>query len=279
MERLEATGSGSGFSVEWLRLRESADAAARAGELVDLLRTRLPSRAPLVIRDLGCGTGAMGRWLARRLPCPQRWILHDRDPVLLTHASENLPATGMGGEPVTVETERRDITQLHADDLADTSLVTASALLDLLTADEVTALADACAEHPTLLALSVEGRVELTPPDPLDGEIEAAFNAHQRRTAEGRDLLGPDAVDFAAGEFERRGAVVHRHASPWRLGAAEAPLLAEWLRGWVAAACAHQPGLTAAAESYLDRRLAECADGALRAVIHHGDLLALPAGV
>ncbi|MFD9892929.1 methyltransferase domain-containing protein [Amycolatopsis sp. NPDC059027] len=270
---------GGGFSVEWLRLRESADAAARADELVELLRTRLPARAPLVIRDLGCGTGAMGRWLARRLPGPQRWILHDRDPVLLTHAGESLPATGMGGEPVTVETERRDITQLHADDLADTSLVTASALLDLLTAAEVTALADACAEHPTLLALSVEGRVELTPPDPLDSEIEAAFNAHQRRTTEGRDLLGPDAVDFAAGEFERRGAVVHRYASPWRLGAAEAPLLVEWLRGWVAAACAHRPGLTVAAESYLDRRLAECADGVLCAVVHHGDLLALPAGV
>ena len=41
-----------------------------------------------------------------------------------------------------------------------------------------------------LLALTVVGRVALTPAEPLDARIGAAFNDHQRRDG----LLGPDAV-------------------------------------------------------------------------------------
>ena len=71
-----------------------------------------------------------------------------------------------------------------------------------------------------LLALSVVGRVELAPADPLDSRVAAAFDAHQRRmTADGR-LLGPDAVAAAADGFRRRGAEVLVRPSPWRLGAA-----------------------------------------------------------
>lgn len=55
------------YAPEWLELREPADAAARAMELLDPLRIRLanlPGRSGLAIHDLGCGTGSMGRWLA-----------------------------------------------------------------------------------------------------------------------------------------------------------------------------------------------------------------------
>ena len=48
----------------------------------------------------------------------------------------------------------------------------------------------ACAGLPLLFALTVIGRVTLSPAEPLDARIGAAFNAHQRRG--GR--LGPDAV-------------------------------------------------------------------------------------
>ena len=53
-------------SPGWLDLREGADAAARAGELVARLRRRLPAGGRWVIHDLACGSGAMGRWLAPR---------------------------------------------------------------------------------------------------------------------------------------------------------------------------------------------------------------------
>jgi Methyltransferase domain len=258
---------------EWLDLRESADAAARATAPLAPLGAYLTGERP-VIRDLGCGTGAMARWLAGRLPGPQHWIMHDRDPVLLARAAASRP----GGADVTVAADRRDVTTLSAAELAGTSLVTASALLDLLTAEEVTALLAACAGRPALLTLSVDGRTELTPADPLDAEIAAAFNDHQRRVAGGRRLLGPDAPAVAAAAFERQGMTVRRYESPWRLGAGRAALIDEWLTGRVEAACEQRPDLAGPAEAYLRRRRAECAAGRLRVVVHHLDLLALPGG-
>ncbi|HET9144437.1 class I SAM-dependent methyltransferase [Actinophytocola sp.] len=259
------------FPPEWLALRAGADAAARSTDLLDHLRPRLTA-PDLVIRDLGCGTGAMCRWLAERLPGRQHWILTDRDPDLLARAAAALPAG------VTAETDLRDITRLTPADLAGTSLVTASALLDLFTSAEVAALAATCvsAAVPALFTLSVTGRVDLTPADPLDLDLAAAFNAHQRRVTAGRRLLGPDAADAAAAEFTRLGATVRRHPTPWHLGPAQSPLTAEWLRGWVSAAVAQQPDLAPAADPYLARRLAQCTAGHLTATVHHEDLLALP---
>ncbi|MCX4825619.1 class I SAM-dependent methyltransferase [Streptomyces sp. NBC_01142] len=282
------------YAPEWLALREGADAAARAAELLDPLREHLadqvdpaapmnpagPARrdAGLTIRDLGCGSGSMGRWLAPRLNGPQHWILHDHDPGLLALAAAQMPRTAADGSRVTVTTERGDITRLTADGLTGTSLVTASALLDLLTRDELDALAAACAVAgcPALLALSVAGRVGLTPADPLDAEIADAFNAHQRRVDHGRRLLGPDAATAASDAFARHGLTVQVQASPWRLGADESALTAEWLRGWVGAARDQRPDLAPDADSYLQRRLAACEAGELRAVVHHSDVLALP---
>ena len=76
---------------EWLRLREPADAAARASELVEKVRPYLPTHGGATIHDLGCGTGSMARWLAVRLPGPQHWVMYDRDDDLLTLAAADPP--------------------------------------------------------------------------------------------------------------------------------------------------------------------------------------------
>lgn len=265
------------YAPEWLRLREPADAAARAADLLDPLRIRLanlPGRTGgLVVHDLGCGTGSMGRWLAPRLDGPQHWILHDRDPYLLHFAAVGSPRAAADGSRVTVETRRGDVARLTPDALVGASLVTASALLDVLTREETDTLAAACAGAgcPALLTLSVAGRVELTAPDPMDEEIAAAFNDHQRRGG----LLGPDAVTAACEAFADHGATVKVHPSAWRLGPDEAALTAQWLRGWVGAAVEERPALAARAETYLAARLAACAAGELHVTVHHSDLLAL----
>ena len=230
-------------SPDWLSLREPADASARSAELAGRLGR------PRVIHDLGGGTGAMGRWLAPRLPGPQHWVVHDRDEALLELV--DVPAA-------TVETRVCDITRLQASDLAGADLVTASALLDLLTADELARIVRACAGIPMLLTLSVTGRVALDPPDPLDARIGAAFNAHQRRGG----LLGPDAVGRLPGIVR---------PSPWRLGPADAGLIAEWLEGWVGAACEQDPALEPGA--YLERRMAHTE---LAVTVDHADVLVPP---
>jgi hypothetical protein len=116
----------------------------------------------------------------------------------------------------------------------------------------------------------------LTPADPLDSPVAAAFNAHQRRETRRGRLLGPDAVAVAAEKFGRLGAEVLIRASPWRLGAGHAELAAEWFSGWVGAACEQEVGLTAEVHAYSRRRLAQAAAGELAVVVEHGDLLVLP---
>jgi Methyltransferase domain len=283
-------------SSTWLGLREAADAAARAAELVTLVRRRLASPSPnvrvprhgaalrterkappVVIHDLGCGSGSMGRWLAPLLPGRQHWIMCDRDTDLLERAAADMIDKAADGARVTVETRHRDITRLTADDFRGAALVTASALLDLLTVEEVERVAAACvgAGCPALLTISVVGRVDLTPADPLDTHIAAAFNAHQRRTTGGRRLLGPAAVDATVAACTRLGAATMVRPSPWRLGADDVDLMSEWYVGWLAAACEQRPELAGPTATHAHRRLAETAEGRLGVVVHHDDLLAL----
>ena len=265
-------------SPEWLLLREPADAAARSAELADRLGRQLAVAGRLVIHDLGGGSGAMGRWLAPRLPGPQHWVVHDRDPDVLELAATDLAGPAADGAPVTVETRRSDVAPPAPGDLAGASLITASALLDMLSVDELAAMVGACAEIgcPILLALTVVGRVALTPADPLDSRMAAAFNAHQRRTTTAGRLLGPDAVAAAVETLCSTGAEVLVRPSPWRLDAAHADLTAEWLAGWVGAACEQGPALAAEAGAYVDRRMAEASVGDLCVTVDHADLLMLP---
>ncbi|MEV7288964.1 class I SAM-dependent methyltransferase [Streptomyces sp. NPDC093252] len=258
------------YAPEWLELREPADAAARATDLLDPLRARLGPATGLVVHDLGCGTGSMGRWLAPRLDGPQHWVLHDRDPSLLHFAATHAPRSAADGSAVTVETRRGEVARLTPDALDGASLVTASALLDVLTADEIDTLAAACAGAgcPALLTLTVVGRVDLTPAHPLDGALTEAFNAHQRRTG----LLGPDAVTAACEAFSRRGATVHLRPSPWHLGPTRPALTTQWLRGWVTAAVEQAPHLEPRATPYLHTHLTHPP----QTTVHHTDLLALP---
>jgi hypothetical protein len=265
-EAVPADAAAVRVSPEWLSLREPADAAARSAELAECLSRRLATAGPLQIHDLGGGSGAMGRWLAPRLPGPQHWVVHDRDADLLELAVADAP------DSVTVEGSRSDITFLTPDDLAGATLVTASALLDLLTADALARMLAACAGCPMLFALTVAGRVTLTPQEPLDALMGAAFNGHQRRDRK----LGPDAVAAAVDHLRGTGAEVLVRPSPWRLGASRADLTAEWLDGWVAAACEQEPPLAAEAGAYRARRLAQAAAGQLEVTVDHADLLVLP---
>jgi hypothetical protein len=263
---------------QWLSLREPADAAARAGDLAEHVARRPPGTGRWAIHDLGGGAGAMGRWLAPRLPAPQHWVVHDLDADLLEVAAADLPGPAADGAAVTLETRHSDITRLRPGDLAGASLITASALLDLMTEEELLGLIAVCAEPgcPILLTLSVVGHVELTPADPLDGRVAAAFDAHQRRVTERGRLLGPDAVALAVEQFGRLGGEVVVRPSPWALGAGQAALAAEWFTGWVGAACEQEAELAAETSLYTRRRLAQAAAGELMVTVHHVDLLAPP---
>lgn len=270
----EPVRAGSG----WLRLREPADADARSAELVDIVRERLPA-GPLEIHDLGAGTGSMARWLAPQLDGPQHWVLHDRDADLLEVASGLPVPHARDGAQVTLETRLGDITRLDTGELHGASLITASALLDMFTAEELERFVASCAGAgcPALATLSVAGRVELTPSDPLDEGLMAAFNAHQQRRSNIGRLLGPGAVAAAVDALSRAGLEVLERPSPWCLAPDRRALAAEWLTGWIGAALEQDPSLVERTAPYVLRRRAQLAAGRLSVIVEHVDLLALPA--
>jgi hypothetical protein len=259
---------------DWLALREPADAVARSRDLAAALERSLPVGGTRVIHDLGGGTGSMGRWLAPLLSGPQHWVVHDRDEDLLALAAADPPPPGV----VTLEARLMDLARIEADDLAGADLITASALLDVLTATEVERLVSVCVAVgcPVLWTLSVVGEVAIVPADPLDRRVAAAFDAHQRRATDRGPLLGPDAVDLAVAAFRRHGAETVVRPSAWRLGPGEADLAAEWFEGWVGAAFEQDPMLAAEAGDYVRRRLAEARAGGLTVSVGHADLLVLP---
>jgi hypothetical protein len=275
----------SGFSAEWLSLREPADARARATVLEWELVATLAARGrdpglPWTAVDLASGTGSNVRHLAARLAGPQRWRLLDSDPSLLMRAVERSAGLrAADGAPVEIETQTLDLSRAAlAGACQGASLVTASALADLVSEAWLEQLAAACAGAGAvaLLALDYDGRRECVPAETGDTQALAAFNQHQRGDKGFGAALGAQATDVAADAFASRGFRVQRARSDWWLGPGEERLQAALLRGWAEAAIEAQPGARSTHEAWLARREAHLAAGASRLRVGHQDLLAIP---
>ncbi len=185
--------------------------------------------------DLACGTGANVRYLAGRLPVSAAWTLVDHDQALLDEARRRL-RHGPLGDDYTLTARRLDLSQLDAATVAGHDLVTASALLDLVSAAWIQALAQACraADAVVLLALTVDGRVECTPPHPDDELVRGLVLRHQRHDKGFGPALGPDAASVAEACFATEGFAVRTAHSDWVL---ESPRLQrELVEGWARAA-------------------------------------------
>ena len=80
----------TGFSADWLALREPADRRSRSASVLAATRLWADRRATpgcaLRVVDLGAGTGGNLRCLAPHLAAPQAWTLIDDDLRLLALA-------------------------------------------------------------------------------------------------------------------------------------------------------------------------------------------------
>jgi len=266
-------------SPEWLALREPEDATARSHELALAAAMNVPE-GPVIVHDLGSGTGSMMRWLAPLLPGPQNWILHDWNPDLIESAITRIRPQDRDRAAISVLARPGNLADVRASDLAGASLVTASALLDVLTSHEAHTIVNACVEArcPALLTLSVTGQVRLSPRDGLDAAFEDAFNAHQLRQAGNRRQLGPYGAPIARGLFTLAGWNVRQSTTEWRLDHGRQRLLIDWFCGWVDAAAEQEPRLRSEAARYRRLRMSQIGRGELAARIRHVDLLAWPRG-
>lgn len=279
----------SGFSADWLALREPADRRARAAALEAALAARLASVAPLSVVDLGCGTGSNLRALAPKLGARQSWLLVDRDPALLAAARRALAhwadRAETRGEGLLLAREGREIAVAFrlfdlssgAGPLLDPApgLVTAAALFDLVSAPWIRAFAREVAARAGAFhtALAYDGHEVWTPPHPADGAMLAAFHAHQRRDKGFGPAAGPAAGAALRAAFEAAGWTVDAAASPWRLGGDDRAMIEALAHG--AADAVAETGLVPAPEIAAWRAARIAAE---TCEIGHTDLVALPAG-
>lgn len=256
----------SGFDPDWLALREPADHAARAPSLLAAAVAAAGER-PVVV-DLGCGTGSTLRALSPRLPPTQRWRLVDHDPALIALAASGAP----------------EDTECHAADLRDTdalpldgaTLVTASALFDLVSADwfDRFALRLAAARLPLYAVLTYDGATEWTPPHPLDPVMIRALNEHQRSDKGFGPALGPGAPAHMRQTLQSLGYEVRTADSPWTLTGDHAALIAATSAGYARSAVELRAVTPAEAEEWLAFRRSQGDSGGM--LVGHTDLLVFP---
>lgn len=262
----------SGFSADWLALREPADRAARSPAVLEACRRCFAGRSAIVVCDLGSGTGAAVPAFGPFLPPRQRWVLVDNDPANLA-AAVRLRA----GEGIAIETRTADLAREPAPWPTDCDLVTATALFDLGSETWIGALSArmAAARLPLLATLTYDGQQSFSPAHTSDAAMLAAFNRHQRLDKGlGGPAAGPDGARLLAERLAAHGYHVQTGPSPWRLSSPrDARLIAAILEGWAAAAT--EAGLVPAAlaSEWLAARLARTD----AMTVGHTDLFAVPA--
>jgi hypothetical protein len=274
------------FDADWLALRASADARARSSALESALAVALSAAgaggeaAPWRAVDLACGTGANTVRLAPRLPGNAEWRLVDADERLLHLAGAacmQLVDVSRGRVAATIECA--DLAGPALEHVcAGATLVTASALLDLVSASWLERLAAACARARAvgLFVLDYDGRRACSPTDPDDRAAHEAFDRHQRGDKGFGPALGPAASAHATEAFRAHGYRVLRARSDWLLDARDAALQRQLLAGWARAAIEAAPAERARFERWLERRLALVDASGATLAVGHEDLLVLP---
>jgi len=266
------------FSAEWLALREPADHAARSARLTRAIAERIArsTRRPRIV-DLAAGAGSNVRYLAPYLPPRQQWRLVDHDAALLGAASRTIVPN-----VATIAADTFDLSTLDAPsahELVDgASLVTASALLDLVSDRFVGLLSAACrsAGAAVLFALTYDGRIACTPEDAGDAGVRDLVNRHQRRDKGFGPALGPAAADETVRRLDAAGFDVDRDRSDWTLGAGEGALQRALIDGWADAAVEMAPDRAAIVAAWRARRLARLDEGTSVIVVGHEDIAAWP---
>lgn len=276
------------FSQQWLETRERSDHAARNNALTDRLAQWLMRRyseaseggapkTPLQLIDVGSGRGSNPTYLIPRLPVPQQWILVEPDQSLLLVASARVEALDAPVKPLSGELTVSNIDALLP---ADADLITAAALIDLVSEPWLQAFASAIARRRSavLVVLSYSGNFELMPPHPLDEQVKALVNRHQHGDKGSGSALGPEATGVLEHYLRAEGYRVEVAGSPWRLGgsASDANVIDMLMVGWVQAACEQDPTSAKAISGWLQDRRAQLNGRELRVVVNHLDLLALP---
>jgi hypothetical protein len=276
----------SEFESDWLAAREAADHRARSRELTDELNQWLLSRygslppeihCPMQIVDIGTGRGSNALFLVPPLQVPQTWLALDQDAALLREARQRVELLDVPFETRTVQLSPQNMEQHLPAELA---LITASALIDLVSEPWLKALSQAAARRNAamLIVLSYAGHFELSPGHPDDELLRNLVNQHQHGDKGTGAALGPEAPILLKELLQAEGYRVKLAESPWSLSSEDQALAQMLMQGWTEAAIEQAPADRDRLTLWLETRNRQLSEGKLTVVVRHLDLLALPPG-
>ena len=251
----------SGFSADWLSLREPVDHRSRnqalQAEVIDYLaqiKTVYPGS--LHLTDLGSGTGSNLRALAPHLDALQYWTLVDHDPLLLRAARNTLLAwadseintRALGsrlntstqiqplsilkqGKTIIVEFKCVDLFndyQAVLDEPAD--LITAAAFFDLVAEPWLTQFCGNLSK-PLYTVLTYDGVEQWSPPEIMDADVLKAFHQHQRTDKGFGFAVGPTAPERLQSLLKVHQFTTVSAPSPWILDYRDRSLIEQLASG------------------------------------------------
>ena len=251
----------SGFSAEWLALREPVDHRSRnqglQADVLDYLAQIKPVEAGTIrIIDLGSGTGSNVRALAPHLNAFQHWTLVDHDPVLLQAAriallawaddvakpdanqavSINLATVESitirkNAKVIAIEFRCADLVNDYRSILSEPAdFITAAAFFDLV-AESWLAQFCAALSKPLYTVLTYDGIEKWSPPEPMDGDILAAFHQHQRTNKGFGAAVGPTAPERLESLLRAQNFITACAPSPWVLDQHDRGLIEQLAHG------------------------------------------------
>lgn len=251
----------SGFSAEWLSLREPVDHRSRnqalQAQVINYLaqiKTVYPGSVHLT--DLGSGTGSNLRALAPHLNTLQYWTLVDHDPMLLQAARNALLAWADSeintnnlasrvntstqiqrlsilkqGKTINVEFKCADLFnhyQAVLDEPAD--LITAAAFFDLVAEPWLTKFC-ASLSKPLYTVLTYDGIEQWSPPEIMDADMLKAFHQHQHTDKGFGFAVGPTAPERLQSLLKAHQFTTVTAPSPWILDYRDQSLIKQLASG------------------------------------------------
>ena len=291
-EELGATG----FSKDWLTLREPADHAARSKTQLDRFTQWCKPHDAIKLVELGAGTGSNLRYLMPRLGHNQQWLLVDNDAALLEHLPGLLQewADAHNAQLIwnaeklevkhanfsaTIYTQLIELAnQLDQLRLNDTQVITASALLDLTSAAWLDKLASKIIKHQCacLFALNYNGTIQWQPELSYDDTVSNLLNLHQLGDKGFGPALGPQAGYYLASQLEQQGRQVFIDSSNWQIDESSVALQMAIVEGWAPAAIEQDGDAAEEVSAWLEQRKAQIHARFSRLTVEHCDVLALP---
>uniref|UniRef100_UPI004047A6AD class I SAM-dependent methyltransferase n=1 Tax=Polynucleobacter sp. TaxID=2029855 RepID=UPI004047A6AD len=256
----------SGFSSDWLALREPVDHRSRNQGLqvkvLDYLaqaKTVYPGL--LCFTDLGSGTGSNLRALAPHLHSDQHWTLVDYDAGLLHTARDAILAWGDSEiissivvpainssapiKPLSIlKQNQKIVVEFKCVDLLNdyqailnepADLITSAAFFDLVAESWLIKFCAALSK-PLYTVLTYDGIEKWSPPEEIDEDVLKAFHQHQRTDKGFGSALGPAAAEQLQSLLRAHLFTTISVSSPWILDRQDGDLIEQLAIGTARAA-------------------------------------------